>query len=33
MRRPCKGCAKRRAALKTAAKKIIIKLKPKGPSK
>lgn len=28
MRKPCKSCEARRAALKLAAKKLIIKLKP-----
>jgi len=30
MKKPCTSCAKRRAALKLAAKKLIIKFKPKG---
>jgi hypothetical protein len=30
MRKPCKKCLERRAALKLAAKKLIIKIKPKG---
>jgi hypothetical protein len=33
MRKPCKKCAERRAALKLAAKKLIIKIKPKGTLK
>lgn len=33
MRKPCKTCAKRRAALKLAAQKLIIKIKPKGKEK
>lgn len=28
MRKPCKACEARRAALKLAAKKIILKIKP-----
>lgn len=29
-RKPCAKCAERRAALKLAAKKLVIKIKPKG---
>jgi len=29
MRKPCSSCAKRRAAMKAAAKKIILKIKGK----
>jgi len=31
--KPCKKCAERRAALKMAAKKLIIKITPKGKLK